>query len=110
MSGLTQQQARAFGYIREFIADRGFAPSLAEIGSHIGVGKTAAHRVVNALEERGCVQRVPGKARAIEAVLPRTVELNPEIFALMVAYARTHSTSVKTATNEALRQWLGAVV
>ncbi len=108
MIGMTQQQSRALAFVRDYTAERGFAPSFTEIGSHIGSGKSNVHRIINELEERGCVQRIPGHARSIEVILRRTVELNPEIYALIQAYARSHSTSVKTATNEALRQWLGA--
>jgi hypothetical protein len=63
------------------------------------------------LERRGLVRRIPGKARAIEVIDPGSLQavlLNPEIYALVQAYAAGHRIGVDTATNELLRGALGA--
>lgn len=109
MSGLTPQQARVLSFVRDFVALHGWSPAYSEIGAHLGgLSRSSVHRLIGELEIRGQVRRLPGKARGIEVIMPRTVELNPEIYALIYAYAQKNSTSVKTATNEALRSWLGA--
>jgi SOS-response transcriptional repressor LexA len=110
MTGLTQQQARALTYLRDFTAMNGYCPSYAEIAKHVGLkGKSGVARLVNELEERGNIRRLPGRARAIEVIMPRTAELSPEIDAMVRLYATAHRISKQTAVNELLRHALGAV-
>lgn len=109
MTGLTQRQARALSFLRDFTAMNGFSPSYEEVGRHIGCNKSNVHRIVGELESRGNIRRLPGRARAIEVIMPRTAELSPEIDALVRRYATEHRIDKRTAVNELLRQALGAV-
>lgn len=106
---MTPQQARALAYLRDFTAMNGYCPSLAEIGVHLGLRRTSksnVKRIVDVLEERGFIRRLPNRARAIEVIMPRTVTLNPEILGLVDAYAREHRINRDTAANELLRSVL----
>lgn len=64
----TPKQAELLAYIKAEIAERGVAPTLEEMGEHVGVVKSGAHRMVRCLEERGLIRRLRYKRRAIEVV------------------------------------------
>jgi repressor LexA len=67
MISLTRTQANALAFIAHGIAENGLAPSYEEIGVALGLAsKSAVHRLVKCLEERGAIRRMPGRARAIE--------------------------------------------
>lgn len=69
MMGLTPLQSKVLDYLRTYSADHGAMPTLEEIAAFMGVSsKSGAHRVLTALEERGCIRRMAGKQRAIELV------------------------------------------
>ncbi|MDI9313911.1 MAG: transcriptional repressor LexA [Hydrotalea sp.] len=66
---LTQQQHRLLMYIQQCIAERGYAPSYEEMKNALGLkSKSGVHRLVFSLEERGYVNRLPNKARAVEVL------------------------------------------
>lgn len=67
-SGLTVKQAELLSFIR-YQAEKGKTPSYDEMGTAIGItAKSGIARLVYALEERGYVQRLHNKARAITAL------------------------------------------
>lgn len=67
--GLTPLQLRCLNFLKDYIADRGVAPTITEIMDALGQSsRSAAHRVVTALEERGHIRRMPYKVRAIEVI------------------------------------------
>lgn len=69
MMGLTVQQARTLGFIREYTREHEVSPSFEEIRDHLGIeGRSGVHRIVKALEERGRIRRLPHRARAIEII------------------------------------------
>jgi len=108
-AALTQQQARALAFIREYEAANGWCPSYAEIAEHIGVsGKSTVHRIISELQERGFVRHTPKKKRSIEIVVPRTIQIESEIFAVLKDFADKNSTNPAAATNEILRHFLMA--
>ena len=69
-TALTPRQRQVLDFITSFTRDRGFAPSLEEIATHMGFASVSnAHQHVAALERRGHIRRDPNKSRALE-VLP----------------------------------------
>lgn len=70
MISLTEKQARALAFIKDYMAEHdGIAPSCAEISAGIGLrSKAGAYRILEALVERGAIRRLPQRARAIEIV------------------------------------------
>lgn len=76
--GLTEVQAKALTFIRRRVAAGGVAPTYAEIAEALGIkSKSGAHRVVDELEERGHVRRLPRRRRALEVVTwPQRIDLN----------------------------------
>lgn len=70
MMSLTAQQLRALDIIRG-ANSHGTAPSYDELCKDLGIAsKNGVHRLVCALEERGAIRRMPGRARALEAIEP----------------------------------------
>lgn len=67
--GLTAHQRDALGFIEAYIADSGASPSIEDVRQHFGLAsKSAAHRVVGELVERGAITILPRKARSITIV------------------------------------------
>lgn len=65
----TPRQAELLGFIRRSIGVDGSGPSLQEMADHLGLrSKSGAHRMLDALEARGLIQRLPNRARAIAVV------------------------------------------
>ena len=78
MSDLTETQQAILALIGERIAADGMPPSQAEIARAMGFsGVRAAQYHLEALEQAGAIQRVPGKARGIRLV-PQAGSAEPE--------------------------------
>lgn len=64
---LTERQRDILDYIRSFIQERGYPPSLREICARFGInGPQNAAKHLAALEKKGYLRRVAGSSRAIE--------------------------------------------
>lgn len=63
---LTARQRQAYDFIRTFIGEHGYAPTLQEIAAALGiVGNLGVLRHLEALERQGMIRRTPGNSRAI---------------------------------------------
>jgi repressor LexA len=64
---LTTRQRRILEVIRDAVADRGYPPSIREIGEAVGLTSTSSvHSQLEALQRKGFIRRDPTKPRAIE--------------------------------------------
>src|SRR3954447_9558484 len=69
MQGLTERQQQVLEYIRSSIADRGYPPTLREIGAHMGIRSTnGVNDHLRALERKGYLTREDMKSRALRPV------------------------------------------
>jgi repressor LexA len=82
MAVLTRRQREIFDYVREFVRERGYSPSLEEIGAHFELTSVATvHRHVELLVEKGFLRKVANSSRSLEPAEDRaaapaaTVEL-----------------------------------
>lgn len=110
MIGLTRAQKHMLDFIQESIAANGVPPSFEEmrVAGNFS-SKSGVYRVIDHLEARGHLRRLPGRARALELTQDATVTLSPEILALVDRYAREHGILLRsTAANELLRSALDA--
>jgi repressor LexA len=65
--GLTARQCRVLEVIRDAVADRGYPPSIKEIGEAVGLASTSSvHSQLETLVRKGFIRRDPAKPRAIE--------------------------------------------
>ncbi len=72
--GLTHAQERVLNFLKTFISEKGFPPTLREIASHFKLkGPKAPQKTLQILERKGYIRRVPGGSRAIEMLVPPLV-------------------------------------
>lgn len=68
---LTRRQKQLLDFLRAHIKRRGYAPTLAEMGRHLGLGSVATvHKHLRQLEEKGLIRRLPNRSRALEVLDP----------------------------------------
>jgi len=78
---LTKRQKLIFDYISGFIREKGYAPSIVEIGKRFGLSSPATiHKHLTNLESKGLIHRHKNMSRAIElseapSVRPSTREV-----------------------------------
>ena len=66
---LTSQENNTLKFIRQYLAQYGYAPKFKEIGLAIGVNSQGTvHRYVQALEDKGYIERAKGNARGMNLV------------------------------------------
>ena len=64
---LTKKQNELLIYINQNLRESGVAPSYEEMKEALDLrSKSGIHRLINALEERGFIRRLPHRARDIE--------------------------------------------
>ena len=69
MQPLTKRQREILNYLTEFIDDRGYAPSLDEIGRRFGLSSLATvHKHLTNLQEKGFIRRAWNRSRSVELV------------------------------------------
>ncbi len=67
VEGLTDRQRQTLEFIAETVADRGYPPSVREIGEAVGLTSTSTvHAHLATLQRLGYLRRDPTKPRAIE--------------------------------------------
>ena len=70
-TGLTPRQRAVVDFIRATVADRGYPPTMREIGDAVGLtSPSSVKHQLTALEAKGVLRRDPHRPRAIEVVLP----------------------------------------
>src|ERR1700678_1241759 len=74
MQGLTARQQMVLDFIRQSISDRGYPPTLREIGARMGIRSTnGVNDHLRALERKGYLTREDMKSRALRPVTPNGV-------------------------------------
>jgi len=69
---LTRKQSDLLQFIERHLADHGIAPSFEEMKEAVNLqSKSGIHRLINGLEERGFIRRLPHRARALEVIRPQ---------------------------------------
>lgn len=70
---LTERQKQVLIFIRQTVADRGYPPSVREIGEAVGLSSpSTVHSHLSSLVRAGYLRRDPSKPRAIEVLGPQT--------------------------------------
>jgi len=68
MEGTTDRQRRILEVIHEFTAERGYPPSVREIGERVGLSSSSTiHSHLKSLERQGLISRDPTKPRALRS-------------------------------------------
>jgi repressor LexA len=73
-TGLTPRQQKVLAHIKDSIEQRGYPPSMREIGTAVGLtsSSSVAHQL-KVLEEKGLLRRDPNRPRALEVFLPEVM-------------------------------------
>ena len=80
----TERQQRILRAINEFTAERGYPPSVREIGERVGLSSSSTiHAHLKALERRGLISRDPTKPRAMRSEFPPPVA-GPEVVVMPI--------------------------
>ncbi len=67
LNELTPTQEKVFEFLKDYLLEKGFPPTLREIASHFGLrGPKAPQKTLTILERKGYIRKVPGVSRAIE--------------------------------------------
>ncbi len=66
---LTRRQREIYDFIRGFVAEKGYSPSLEEIGAHFGLSSVATvHKHVEHLVEKRLLRKAWNRSRSLEPV------------------------------------------
>jgi repressor LexA len=67
MATLTKRQKQMVDYLRNYISEHGYAPTLAEVGEYFGLSSLATvHKHLHNLEQKGVIRRLHNHSRALE--------------------------------------------
>lgn len=109
MIGLTRKQTECFDFMTQRKQETGIMPTLQEISDHLGYSsKSRVYGLLESMQERGVIRRLPGKARAVEIVgadHAALAFLSPDVRKVVLAYATAHDTSPETVIAERMREW-----
>ena len=75
---ITPRQQEAYDFIAKQIRDRGYGPTVREIGDEMGIGSpngVAAH--LKALEKKGLISHEPNLSRSIRLTVPKGAKSCP---------------------------------
>jgi repressor LexA len=74
---LSERQMQVLGFIKEKVTERGYPPSVREIGEALGLSSpSTVHSHLSALVKAGLLRRDPSKPRAIEVLDPHSPRLS----------------------------------
>ncbi len=74
---LTSTQKRVFNFLKDYLGEKGFPPTLREIASHFELkGPKAPQKTLTILERKGYIRKIPGGSRAIEILGPPPIHLS----------------------------------
>ncbi len=79
VQGLTERQQLVLDFIRQSIADRGYPPTLREIGAKMGIRSTnGVNDHLRALERKGYLTREDMKSRALRPTAHANSNAEPD--------------------------------
>jgi repressor LexA len=100
---LTPKQQELLSFIQTRLEEGGVSPSFEEMKDALDLrSKSGIHRLINALEERGFIRRLPNRARALEVLkLPDAMHRAPAP-AVTVPKAPAPAVLLPTAANDVI--------
>lgn len=80
MKELTDRQKQIYQFIKKTVQDKGYPPSVREIGNDVGLqSSSTVHGHLSKLQDKGYIRRDPTKPRAIEIVMEENSQYSPVI-------------------------------
>lgn len=88
MQTLTERQKEIYDFVRDKIVNRGYGPTVRDIGAHFGIrSPNGVMCHLKALEKKGLIAREPGKSRAIQLADPPRARTSLPLVGLVAAGA-----------------------
>ena len=72
MNKPTKKQGQYLAFLYYYNKLNGRPPAEAEIERHFKVSPPSVHQMIMTLEKNGFISRIPGEARSIQLLIPRT--------------------------------------
>ena len=86
MQSLTERQREIYDFVRDKIVNRGYGPTVRDIGAHFGIrSPNGVMCHLKALEKKGLISREPGKSRAIQLSDPPRAKTTLPLVGLVAA-------------------------
>ena len=77
MEKITCKQDKVLNFIKKFIVENGYPPSVREIGAGLGLSSPATvHTHLTKLEKAGCIRKTDSKFRTIEVLVENEYQTN----------------------------------
>jgi repressor LexA len=73
MKALTKRQQEVLDYLKHYLGEKGFSPSIREIASHFGISYTAMYQRIQFMALKGAISYDRGKARTLKPCISRVV-------------------------------------
>ncbi|WP_420143245.1 transcriptional repressor LexA [Sphingobium sp.] len=101
---LTPKQQELLSFIQNRLEEGGVSPSFEEMKDALDLrSKSGIHRLINALEERGFIRRLPNRARALEVLkLPDAMHRVPAPVAATKPKATQPAPALPIAANDVI--------
>ena len=101
---LTAKQQQLLRFIQTRLDLDGVSPSFEEMKEALDLkSKSGVHRLINALEERGFIRRLPNRARALEILkVPEAMEAGKGASNVVPMKAKTADVAVSVAANDVI--------
>jgi repressor LexA len=81
---ITKRQKEIYQYLKDHIRDKGYAPSIAEIGKQFKLSSPATvHKHLVHLESKGLILKHQHLSRAIEIVDERSIDVSPREYTVL---------------------------
>jgi repressor LexA len=92
--GITARQRQILEAIRDSVAQRGYPPSMREIGEVVGLtSSSSVKHQLSALQAKGYLRQDPNRPRALEVVLPDDMQADA-VVAVTDDSPRSHVTTI----------------
>lgn len=77
MENITKKQDKVLTFIKKFVVENGYPPSVREIGAGLGLSSPATvHTHLTKLEKAGCIRKTDSKFRTIEVLVENEYQVN----------------------------------
>jgi repressor LexA len=91
---LTLRQQKILDTIRASVSERGYPPTMREIGEVVGLTSTSSVKhQLQALEAKGCLRRDPNLPRAIDVVMPEAEDRSADPLEAAARFAGAESST-----------------
>ena len=70
MSEITPRQTEVLEFVRSYVGQNGYSPSVRNVAEQFGMAINSAVGHLDALERKGAIARTPGVARSIRICRP----------------------------------------